>query len=156
MKSLIQLCWGMGFQFIACRLAEWPLPETLFMLSVVFVWSSLFLWIFHKIKIISSNDSVKISKMLWYVLIPLTSLLSPLFMLCVFILGTIFEIRKISGCISVSDWIKSEVIISPLDAAGKARLNYESVEFERRNPATGLPMIGGVDISGNPSGSSRH
>ncbi|EBZ4937821.1 surface exclusion protein [Salmonella enterica subsp. enterica serovar Java] len=154
MKSLIRLCWGMGLQFIACRLAEWPLPETLFMLSVVFLWNGLFLWIFSKIK--TKSKSARYDKVLWYVLMPLASLLSPLVTLSVIIIGTISEVRKVCGYRSVRNWIKSEVIISPLDDAGKARLNYESVEFERRNPATGLPMTGGVDISGNPYGSSHH
>ncbi|EKA6272950.1 surface exclusion protein [Salmonella enterica] len=154
MKSLIQLCWVMGLQFIACRLAEWPLPETLFMLSVVFIWSGLSLWIFSKIKTTTKNKNTASNKVFWYALMPLASLFSPLVTLSVFIIGTINEIRKFSGCISIRSWFKSQVVKSSSNS--KDDIEFQHVEFEQTNPATGLPMIGGVDISGNPYGSSHH
>ncbi|MFS6817294.1 surface exclusion protein [Citrobacter meridianamericanus] len=156
MKSLIQLCWVIGLQFIACRLAEWPLPETLFMLSVVFLWSGLFLWIFSKIKTTSKNKNTESNKVFWYALMPLASLFSPLVTLSVFIIGTINEIRKFSGCISIRSWFKSQVVKSSSNSKDDNDIEFQHVEFEQSNPATGLPMIGGVDISGNPYGSSHH
>ncbi|WP_370605776.1 surface exclusion protein [Citrobacter braakii] len=156
MKSLIHLCWVMGLQFIACRLAEWPLPETLFMLSVVFLWGGLFLWIFSKIKTTSKNKDTGCNKVLWYVLMPLASLFSPLVTLSVSIIGTISEVRKVCGCRSMRAWFKPQVVKSSSNSKDDNDIEFQHVEFEQTNPATGLPMIGGVDISGNPYGSSHH
>lgn len=33
---------------------------------------------------------------------------------------------------------------------------YESIDINEHNPATGLPMVGGVDVGGDPYGYSRH
>lgn len=156
MKSLIQLCWVIGLQFIACRLSDWPMSETVFILSAVFLWSGLFLRIFHKVKINNIKESYHYSKVLWYVLMPLASLFSPLVTLSVLILGTIFELRKISGCRSISAWFKSQIVKYPSNATDKSGIDFQHVEFVQTNPATGLPMIGGVDVSGNPYGSSHH
>ncbi|ECV2306886.1 entry exclusion protein [Salmonella enterica] len=140
MKSLIQLCWVIGLQFIACRLAEWPLPETLFMLSVVLLWSGLFLWIFNKIKTTSKNKSTEHNKVFWYLLMPLASLFSPLVTLSVFIIGTINEIRKFSGCRSMRSWFKSQVVDPSSGTSGDIEFQHVDFEDVNYNNSTNYPL----------------
>ncbi|EGV3463184.1 type IV conjugative transfer system lipoprotein TraV [Salmonella enterica] len=98
----------------------------------------------------------KFSKVIWYIIMPICSLISPMLSLMIFIFGTLCDLRKVSNCISIKDWMKTQVAVEESD--NHVSLDFESVEFSRSNPATGLPMSGiGVDIGGNSYGySSSH
>ena len=61
------------------------------------------------------------------------------------------------------DTLQFEKIIDELNVRVISRRQYSLVPSEHGgikndeyNPATGLPMIGGVDVGGNPYGYSRH
>lgn len=100
------------------------------------------------------SDEFKFSKGVWYILMPLSSLLSPLLSLMVFIIGTLYELRRISGCVSVREWMQSQVNEQTnedlhLDFDD---VNFDYVDFYRTNPATGLAMHGGFDSAGNTFG----
>ncbi|EKB5322654.1 hypothetical protein OOL41_004670 [Salmonella enterica] len=156
MKNLILLFWVMGLQYIACRLSEWSVPETLFTLAIVFFWQTLFLCIFHKIRINHKLGEYHYNIAIWYVLMPIVSLFAPLITLIFMICGTLVELRKISGCISLSNWMKSQIVI---DGRIKDDLESETVEFADEiyyNPATGYPMSGGIDSAGYSFGSCDH
>lgn len=52
------------------------------------------------------SDEFKFSKGVWYITMPVSSLLSPLLSLMVFIIGTLYELRRVSGCISIKNGVK--------------------------------------------------
>ena len=100
------------------------------------------------------SDEFKFSKGVWYITMPVSSLLSPLLSLMVFIIGTLYELRRISGCVSVREWMQSQVNEQTnedlhLDFDD---VNFDYVDFYRTNPATGLAMHGGFDSAGNNFG----
>ncbi|EBU8532328.1 surface exclusion protein [Salmonella enterica subsp. enterica serovar Leoben] len=157
MKNFIQICLVMMVQFIACYLAGWDMPETGFILAFVLLWQGLFIWLFHQIsKKHNTPGEYKFSKVIWYIIMPICSLISPMLSLMIFIFGTLCDLRKVSNCISIKDWMKTQVAVEESD--NHVSLDFESVEFSRSNPATGLPMSGiGVDIGGSSYGySSSH
>ncbi|ENG3300795.1 surface exclusion protein [Salmonella enterica] len=153
MKNLIQIGLVVMLQYIACYLAGWNMPETGFILTFVLLWQALFIWLFHQIsKKHNSQGEYKFSKVIWYIIMPVCSLISPLLSLMIFIFGTLCDLRRVSKCITIKEWMKSQ-IVDELD--GNISLDFESVEFPETtcyNPATGYPMFGGIDSDGNPSG----
>lgn len=69
-----------------------------------------------------------------------------------FIIGTLYELRRVSGCVSVREWMQSQVNEQTNE---DLHLDFDNMDFHRTNPATGLPMSGiGVDIGGNSYGYS--
>ncbi|EAS9108532.1 surface exclusion protein [Salmonella enterica] len=156
MKNLIQIGLVIMLQFIACYLSGWNMPETGFILAFVLLWQGLFIWLFHQIsKKHNTPGEYKFSKAIWYIIMLVCSLISPLLSLMIFIFGTLCDLRRVSQCITIKEWMKSQVIE---ESDSNVTLDFESVEFGRTNPATGLPMSGiGVDIGGNSYGcSSSH
>lgn len=154
MKNLAQIVLVTVVQFIACYLAEWGVAETGIILLFVLLWQGLFIWLFIQIRKKNNiSDEFKFSKGIWYVIMPVCSLLSPLLSLMIFIGGTLYELRRVSGCISIKEWVKCQLD----DQYGEDRgLDFESVEYRQTtyyNPSTGYPMHGGVDSAGNTFGS---
>ncbi|EBR5103155.1 surface exclusion protein [Salmonella enterica] len=153
MKNLIQIGLVVMLQYIACYLAGWNMPETGFILAFVLLWQALFIWLFHQIsKKHNTQGEYKFSKVIWYIIMPVCSLISPLLSLMIFIFGTLCDLRRVSKCITIKEWMKSQ-IVDELD--GNISLDFESVKFPETtcyNPATGYPMFGGIDSDGNPSG----
>lgn len=154
MKNLAQIVLVTVVQFIACYLAEWGVAETGIILLFVLLWQGLFIWLFIQIRKKNNiSDEFKFSKGIWYVIMPVCSLLSPLLSLMIFIGGTLYELRRVSGCISIKEWVKCQ----PDDQYDEDRgLDFESVEYRQTtyyNPSTGYPMHGGVDSAGNTFGS---
>ncbi|EEC0747392.1 entry exclusion protein, partial [Salmonella enterica subsp. enterica] len=141
-------------QFIACYLAEWGVAETGIILLFVLLWQGLFIWLFIQIRKKNNiSDEFKFSKGIWYVIMPVCSLLSPLLSLMIFIGGTLYELRRVSGCISIKEWMKCQLDDQYDEDRG---LDFESVEYRQTtyyNPSTGYPMHGGVDSAGNTFGS---
>ncbi|EBA0230188.1 entry exclusion protein, partial [Salmonella enterica] len=141
-------------QFIACYLAEWGVAETGIILLFVLLWQGLFIWLFIQIRKKNNiSDEFKFSKGIWYVIMPVCSLLSPLLSLMIFIGGTLYELRRVSGCISIKEWVKCQLDDQYDEDRG---LDFESVEYRQTtyyNPSTGYPMHGGVDSAGNTFGS---
>ncbi|WP_238247844.1 surface exclusion protein [Escherichia coli] len=141
-------------QFIACYLADWWEFRQLLSCALL-LWQGLFIWLFSQIrKKRHVSDEFKFSKGVWYILMPVSSLLSPLLSLMVFIIGTLYELRRISGCVSVREWMQSQVNEQTnedlhLDFDD---VNFDYVDFYRTNPATGLAMHGGFDSAGNTFG----
>lgn len=154
MKNLAQIVLVTVVQFIACYLAEWGVAETGIILLFVLLWQGLFIWLFIQIRKKNNiSDEFKFSKGIWYVIMPVCSLLSPLLSLMIFIGGTLYELRRVSGCISIKEWMKCQLDDQYDEDRG---LDFESVEYRQTtyyNPSTGYPMHGGVDSAGNAFGS---
>ncbi len=154
MKNLAQIVLVTVVQFIACYLAEWGVAETGIILLFVLLWQGLFIWLFIQIRKKNNiSDEFKFSKGIWYVIMPVWSLLSPLLSLMIFIGGTLYELRRVSGCISIKEWVKCQLDDQYDEDRG---LDFESVEYRQTtyyNPSTGYPMHGGVDSAGNTFGS---
>lgn len=154
MKNLAQIVLVTVVQFIACYLAEWGVAETGIILLFVLLWQGLFIWLFILIRKKNNiSDEFKFSKGIWYVIMPVCSLLSPLLSLMIFIGGTLYELRRVSGCISIKEWVKCQLDDQYDEDRG---LDFESVEYRQTtyyNPSTGYPMHGGVDSAGNTFGS---
>ncbi|HHS0826473.1 TPA: entry exclusion protein [Salmonella enterica subsp. enterica serovar Typhimurium] len=154
MKNLAQIVLVTVVQFIACYLAEWGVAETGIILLFVLLWQGLFIWLFIQIRKKNNiSDEFKFSKGIWYVIMPVCSLLSPLLSLMIFIGGTLYELRRVSGCISIKEWGKCQLDDQYDEDRG---LDFESVEYRQTtyyNPSTGYPMHGGVDSAGNTFGS---
>lgn len=154
MKNLAQIVLVTVVQFIACYLAEWGVAETGIILLFVLLWQGLFIWLFIQIRKKNNiSDEFKFSKGIWYVIMPVFSLLSPLLSLMIFIGGTLYELRRVSGCISIKEWVKCQLDDQYDEDRG---LDFESVEYRQTtyyNPSTGYPMHGGVDSAGNTFGS---
>lgn len=154
MKYLAQIVLVTVVQFIACYLAEWGVAETGIILLFVLLWQGLFIWLFIQIRKKNNiSDEFKFSKGIWYVIMPVCSLLSPLLSLMIFIGGTLYELRRVSGCISIKEWVKCQLDDQYDEDRG---LDFESVEYRQTtyyNPSTGYPMHGGVDSAGNTFGS---
>ncbi|ECT5252465.1 entry exclusion protein [Salmonella enterica] len=154
MKNLAQIVLVTVVQFIACYLAEWGVAETGIILLFVLLWQGLFIWLFIQIRKKNNiSDEFKFSKGIWYVIMPVCSLLSPLLSLMIFIGGTLYELRRVSGCISIKEWMKCQLDDQYDEDRG---LDFESVEYRQTtyyNPSTGYPMHGGVDSAGNTFGS---
>ncbi|EHK1107323.1 surface exclusion protein [Salmonella enterica] len=153
MRCLAHIALVTVIQFIACYLAGWGNAETVFMLFFIVLWQGLFIWLFSQIrKKRNVSDEFKFSKGVWYITMPVSSLLSPLLSLMVFIIGTLYELRRVSGCVSVREWMQSQVNEKTNE---DLHLNFDNMDLHRTNPATGLPMSGiGVDIGGNSYGYS--
>lgn len=154
MKNLAQIVLVTVVQFIACYLAEWGVAETGIILLFVLLWQGLFIWLFIQIRKKNNiSDEFKFSKGIWYVIMPVCSLLSPLLSLMIFIGGTLYELRRVSGCISIKEWVKCQLDDQYDEDRG---LDFESVEYRQTtyyNTSTGYPMHGGVDSAGNTFGS---
>lgn len=154
MKNLAQIVLVTVVQFIACYLAEWGVAETGIILLFVLLWQGLFIWLFIQIRKKNNiSDEFKFSKGIWYVIMLVCSLLSPLLSLMIFIGGTLYELRRVSGCISIKEWVKCQLDDQYDEDRG---LDFESVEYRQTtyyNPSTGYPMHGGVDSAGNTFGS---
>lgn len=154
MKNLAQIVLVTVVQFIACYLAEWGVAETGIILLFVLLWQGLFIWLFIQIRKKNNiSDEFKFSKGIWYVIMPVCSLLSPLLSLMIFIGGTLYELSRVSGCISIKEWMKCQLDDQYDEDRG---LDFESVEYRQTtyyNPSTGYPMHGGVDSAGNTFGS---
>ncbi|EKH7179062.1 entry exclusion protein, partial [Salmonella enterica subsp. enterica serovar Typhimurium] len=152
--NLAQIVLVIVVQFIACYLAEWGVAETGIILLFVLLWQGLFIWLFIQIRKKNNiSDEFKFSKGIWYVIMPVCSLLSPLLSLMIFIGGTLYELRRVSGCISIKEWVKCQLDDQYDEDRG---LDFESVEYRQTtyyNPSTGYPMHGGVDSAGNTFGS---
>ncbi|HBA9130369.1 TPA: surface exclusion protein [Escherichia coli] len=153
MRCLTHIALVTVIQFIACYLAGWENAETIFMLFFIVLWQGLFIWLFSQIrKKRNVSDEFKFSKGVWYITMPVSSLLSPLLSLMVFIIGTLYELRRVSGCVSVREWMQSQVNEQTNE---DLHLDFDNMDCHRTNPATGLPMSGiGVDIGGNSYGYS--
>ncbi|EBX4925210.1 entry exclusion protein [Salmonella enterica subsp. enterica serovar Oranienburg] len=154
MKNLAQIVLVTVVQFIACYLAEWGVAETGIILLFVLLWQGLFIWLFIQIRKKNNiSDEFKFSKGIWYVIMPVCSLLLPLLSLMIFIGGTLYELSRVSGCISIKEWMKCQLDDQYDEDRG---LDFESVEYRQTtyyNPSTGYPMHGGVDSAGNTFGS---
>lgn len=153
MRCLAHIALVTVIQFIACYLAGWGNAETVFMLFFIVLWQGLFIWLFSQIrKKRNVSDEFKFSKGVWYITMPVSSLLSPLLSLMVFIIGTLYELRRVSCCVSVREWMQSQVNEKTNE---DLHLDFDNMDLHRTNPATGLPMSGiGVDIGGNSYGYS--
>lgn len=138
MKNLIQTGLVIMLQFIACYLAEWDMPETGFILAFVLLWQGLFIWLFHQIsKKHNIPGEYKFSKVIWYIIMPVCSLISPLLSLAVFMFGTLCDLRKVSGCSSIKGWLKAQIVY------GECQRGISVNEFncDRVNMGVVMPMI---------------
>lgn len=153
MRIFFQICLVTGVQIISCVIAGYGLAEVLFVSSFVLVWQILFTLI--TVKILSKKDvkiDVVYSSAIWFLIFPVSAIISPVFAIIVFLIGTVIDLNKASGGLSPKDLFKNQVTHGQSNSFN----NYVEVRFpdEGYNPATGYPLHGGIDSAGNPNGSN--
>ncbi|HHJ0571337.1 TPA: hypothetical protein ACQFA5_003185 [Escherichia coli] len=153
MRSVFQICLVTGVQIIASFNAGWGIAEALFIGSFFLIWQVLFTLIM--LKILSKRGGeidVEYSNFVWFLIFPVAAIISPVFAIIVFLLGTILDLNKTSGGISLKCWFKNQIAHDQSNSFN----NYVEVKFpdEGYNPATGYPLHGGIDSAGNPNGSN--
>lgn len=157
MKRAGLTLYALFMQYIACYLADWPVPETVFTLIFVLLWQGIFISVFIRTGKKQTRDKrYKGGGIIWVLLLPCVSLISPLVTSVALICLTIYELRKISGSTGVKEWLKSQTVSESPETDDEFKPAFKPVEFGRTNPATGLMMSGCVDAGGNPSGSNNH
>ena len=150
MKNLAHLALVTVIPLIACDLSDWGAAETVFILFFIVLWQGLLILLFpHIRKKRNVSGEFKFRKVVWYITIPVSSLLSPLLSLVIFIIGTLYELRRISGCISINKWWQDKL---NGQCDGNEILDSEVIKHTPEtyyNPSTGYPMHGGFDSAGN-------
>lgn len=155
MKNLAHIALITVIQFIACYLADWGSAETVFILCFIVLWQGLFIWLFSQIrKKRNVSGEFKFSKAVWYITMPVSALLSPLLSMMIFIIGTLYELRRVCGCVSIREWMQSQVNEKTNEDLHLEfdDMDLDCVDSHYINPATGLPMHGGFDSAGNTFG----
>ncbi|AQL13682.1 entry exclusion protein [Enterobacter roggenkampii] len=139
MRNLLQIFIVVLFQSIACYLAGWLVTEVVFIGATVLLWQGLFIYLFCKIsKNKGSVEPYTYNRVVWYVIMPICSLAPPLVTFFVFIVGTLMDLYKVSGCISIKEWLEKNKV----DGAHSINNDFESVGFDNvnYNPESNYPM----------------
>ncbi len=143
-------------QFIACYLAEWGVAETGIILLFVLLWQGLFILVIY-FKFVKKITYLMSSSLVRNLVCNYARMLITLAIIKFndfYRVGTLYELRRVSGCISIKEWVKCQ-----LDGPNMMKIGgwiFESVEYRQTtyyNPSTGYPMHGGVDSAGNTFGS---
>lgn len=153
MRSVFQICLVTVVLLIACVIADWELSETVFMASFVFIWQVLFILIMMKIHSRRYSATVaQHSSFFWYLVFPVAAVISPTLAILFILIGTILDLKKVSGGVSIKSWIKEQKVHDQRSTVD----SFLEVKFpdEGYNPATGYPLHGGIDSAGNPNGSN--
>ncbi|EAA1523584.1 entry exclusion protein [Salmonella enterica] len=130
MRSVFQICLVTVVMLIACVIAGWELPETVFMASFVFIWQILFILLMMKIRTRRHvTKGAGYANFFWLLIFPLFAIFSPLLVMMVFVAGTIWDLCKSQGKISLSGWVERVKDEEP------SSINQDSVSpsFERIN-----------------------
>ncbi|HDL3840852.1 hypothetical protein [Enterobacter hormaechei] len=130
MRNVFQICLVTVVLLIACVIAGWELPETVFMASFVFIWQLLFILLMMKIRSrrhVSKYNSF--ANFFWLLIFPVFAIFSPIFVVTAFIAGTIWDLIKAQGETRMNRWVERR---KGKDASS---INQESVppSFERIN-----------------------
>lgn len=139
MRNLLQIFMVVLFQSIACYLAGWLVTEVVFIGATVLLWQGLFIYLFYKIsKNKGSVEPYTYNRVVWYVIMPICSLAPPLVTFFVFIVGALMDLYKVSGCISIKEWLEKNKV----DGAHSINNDFESVDFDNvnYNPESNYPM----------------
>lgn len=152
MRCLTHIALVTVIQFIACYLAGWGMPKQFLCCSSQYYGRDCLYGCSLKYEKRNVSDEFKFSKGVWYITMPVSSLLSPLLSLMVFIIGTLYELRRVSGCISIK---KMGAKSTQNQYDGSEKLDFGGIEQPPTtyyNPSTGYPMHGGFDSAGNTFG----
>jgi predicted membrane protein len=130
MRNVFQICLVTVVLLIACVIAGWELPETVFMASFVFIWQLLFILLMMKIRSrrhVSKHNSF--TNFFWLLIFPVFAIFSPIFVVTAFIAGTIWDLIKAQGETRMNRWVERR---KGKDASS---ISQESVppSFERIN-----------------------
>ena len=130
MRNVFQICLVTVVLLIACVIAGWELPETVFMASFVFIWQLLFILLMMKIRSkrhIAKHNSF--ANFFWLLIFPVFAIFSPIFVVTAFIAGTIWDLIKVQGETRMNRWVERR---KNKDASS---ISQESVppSFERIN-----------------------
>lgn len=150
MKEVMRVLWVVSVQYIACWFSGWDAASTFFMLVVLFLWQMIFTYINHHLSRRKEGDSRDVSSLI-YLLCSFPALFSPLISMLIFIGLTVFRVCTIGGVTVGAKSLKEQFTF---DGAYIGQSDTDCSEPMRSNPATGLPMCGVVDSSGNAYGSS--
>ncbi len=149
MRCLAHIALVTVIQFIACYLADWECQKQFLSCALLYYGRDCLYGCFLKYeKKRHVSDEFKFSKGVWYITMPVSSLLSPLLSLMVFIIGTLYELRRVSGCISIKKWGQNQ-LKNQYD--GSEKLDFEGIEQPQRPTITlqpDTPMHGGFDSAG--------
>ncbi|MFR3354733.1 MAG: hypothetical protein ACLTQO_02520 [Enterobacter hormaechei] len=107
MRSVFQICLVTVVLLIACVIAGWELPETVFMASFVFIWQLLFILLMMKIRSkrhIAKHNSF--ANFFWLLIFPVFAIFSPIFVVAAFIAGIIWDLIKVQGETRMNRWVE--------------------------------------------------
>lgn len=152
MKSLLRLGWILFVQYISCRLANWDLSISIYLLSLTFLWQMIFIVFNYKIENGSEINNNNVS-FLTYLLFSLPAMFSPVISILVFFSIPVLIMLQNSGLKAKFVSLKEKAVLyhDPFDSS-----DVDSPASELTNPATGLVMSGGTDVAGNSYGVSNH
>jgi len=151
MKEFVRILWILLIQYIACWLAGWVTSVTLFTLGLVIIWQGIFAGVNQIIQRRNNTHSKKDDTLVKLLVLSVLALFSPLLSVLLFCGFSVYRVCLIGG-ITVGETPFKEQFIFHSEYLGQP--DTDSPTAGLSNPATGLPMCGVVDSSGNAYGSS--
>lgn len=149
MKEFVRILWILLIQYFACWLAGWATSVTLLFLTFAIIWEGIFAGVNHIIRQRKDTHSKKDVMSVTYMAISVFALFSPLLSALIFCGLSVYRVCLI-GEITVGDKPFKEQFIFHSEYLGQSDSDPPIVALS--NPATGLPMCGIVDSSGNAYG----
>ena len=84
------------------------------------------------------SDEFKFSKGVWYITDTSIFLTLSIIKPDGFIIGTLYELRRVSGCVSVREWMQSQVNEQTNE---DLHLDFDNMDFHRTNPANRVTYV---------------
>lgn len=156
MKELMRSMWVLLIQYIACSLAGWATSVTLLILAFLIMWQGIFAWINYRVRKQKSLHSQKDVSPVIYMALSVPALCFPVLALLIFFGLSVYRVCVIGGVTVGDESLKKQFYFDRTYQSDP--FPYESELHDSSgvglNPATGLPMCGLVDTSGNFYGCS--
>lgn len=149
MKEFVRILWVLLIQYFACLLAGWETSVTILTLTFVIIWQGIFAGVNNIIQQRNNVHSKKDVTSVKLMALSVLALFSPLLSVLTFCSLSVYRVCLIGG-ITVGDKPFKEQFIFHGEYLGHPDTDPPIVELS--NPATGLPMCGIVDSSGNAYG----
>lgn len=156
MKELLRIMWVLLIQYITCSLTGWASSVTLFVLALMVIWQGVFVYVNNNIRIRKNTLVQKDVSPVMYMVLSVPALCFPMLSLFIFFGLSIYRVCVIGGVTVGDESLKEQFYFDRTFQSDP--FPYESELHDSAgvglNPATGLPMCGLVDTSGNFYGCS--
>ena len=156
MKELMRIMWVLLIQYIACSLAGWATSVMFSILALLIMWQGIFAYINYRVRKQKCLYSQKDVSPVMYMVLSVPAICFPVLALFIFFGLSIYRVCVISGVTVGDESLKDQFYFDR--AFQSDPFPYESGLHDSAgaglNPATGLPMCGLVDTSGNFYGCS--